>query len=112
MRHEPPLAPRIPLSPRPHAAPLPGVPAPLRSCSAKLAPPSRPRYSSSPSPALPRDAYEPNDTCVAPPAVLNGVTPNLTLGPDPDDFAIDVPVNARIVIEARSTAPGTAMYDV
>jgi hypothetical protein len=62
--------------------------------------------------ALPRDAYEPNDTCVAPPAVLNGVTPNLTLGPDPDDFAIDVPVNAHIVIEARSTAPGTAMYDV
>lgn len=62
--------------------------------------------------ALPQDTYEPNNTCVAPPVVLNGVTPNLTLGPDPDYFAIDVPANAHIVIEALSPAPGTAMYDV
>ena len=58
--------------------------------------------------ALPQDSYEPNDTCVAPPVVLNGVTPNLTLGPDPDYFAIDVPANAHIVIEALSPAIAAA----
>ena len=61
---------------------------------------------------LPQDVYEPNDSCVAPPLVLNGVTTSLTLGPDPDYFAIDVPANAHIMIEAISPAPGTAMYDV
>ncbi len=62
--------------------------------------------------SLPQDSFEPNDDCVAPPLVLNGLTPNLTLGPDPDYFAIDVPANAQIVIEAKSPPPGTAMYNV
>ena len=53
---------------------------------------------------LPQDAFEPNDDCAAPPLVLPGTTPNLTLGPDPDYFAFDVPANASIQIEAISSA--------
>ncbi len=53
---------------------------------------------------LPQDAFEPNDDCAAPPLVLPGTTPGLTIGPEPDYFAFDVPANASIQIEAVSSA--------
>ena len=52
------------------------------------------------SPALSQDAFEPNDDCVAPPLILLGTTGSLTSGPDDDFFAVAIPANADITINA------------
>ncbi|MGK0482863.1 MAG: hypothetical protein ACJAQ3_002845 [Planctomycetota bacterium] len=47
-----------------------------------------------------QDVFEPNDDCVAPPLVLLGTTGALTAGPDDDYFAVAIPANADVTINA------------
>ncbi len=51
-------------------------------------------------PAYAQDAFEPNDDCVAPPLITLGTTGALTIGPDDDYFAVAIPANADITINA------------
>ena len=64
--------------------------------------------------SLPQDAFEPNDDCAAPPVILPGTPIGLTIGPDPDYFAFDVPANASIQIEASSStvAPTLTLFEL
>ena len=50
--------------------------------------------------ALSQDAFEPNDDCVTPPLIALGTTGSLTAGPDDDFFAVAIPANADITINA------------
>ncbi|QDV04827.1 hypothetical protein Poly30_03210 [Planctomycetes bacterium Poly30] len=56
------------------------------------------------SPVLAQDAFEPNDDCVAPPLITIGTTGSLTAGPDDDYFAVAIPANADVTINAMDGA--------
>lgn len=58
-------------------------------------------------PAIAQDSFEPNDDCVAPPLILLGTTPALTAGPDDDYFAVAIPANADITINALDGLGGS-----